>query len=144
GCNVPAAETLQGSAFPTVGTEPLFAGIGDGGNGSDARNGFAYYKAGIGGVFPDRQPRTGRAPGRHDLRIRPRLARDPFDEVKHQRIGGLIHVHRNLPLRSCLASTRSTPFRLRKLRARASPLSSAPRSGSGSAPWRETRWSIFR
>src|SRR5579864_7582123 len=109
------------STFPAVGTEPLFAGSSDGHNHADTSDGVARDITGIGCILPDRQPRARRPPSVDNLRIRPRLTRDPFDEIEHQGIGGLVHVHWSLPLRSCLAWTLSTPPLLRKLRARASP-----------------------
>src|SRR5262245_26204516 len=47
--------------------------------------------AAVDGVLPDRQPWAGGAPGVDHLGIKPRLARDPFDEVEHQCVCRLTH-----------------------------------------------------
>src|SRR5947209_19241915 len=35
-------------------------------------------------VFPDREPGTGRAPGVHDLAVRPGFGTDPFEQIEDQ------------------------------------------------------------
>src|SRR3954452_8772131 len=42
-------------------------------------------------VFPDRQPRTRAPPGFDYLGVKPRSARDPFDEIEHQGVRRLGH-----------------------------------------------------
>src|ERR1700737_2746822 len=79
------------STNATVRAQQLCAAFGDGDDQPKTGDGFALDKTAIDRVLPDRQPRARRAPGRDHLGIKPRLARDPFDEIEHQRICGLSH-----------------------------------------------------
>ena len=60
----------------------------------------------IGGILPDGEPRTGGFPCRDDLRIGARLARDPFDEVQHQRIS---FAHCGIPSAELFATISQPP-----------------------------------
>ena len=41
-------------------------------------------EAAVGGVFPNGEPRAGRAPGVHDFGVRSRFGAEPFEEVEDQ------------------------------------------------------------
>ena len=53
--------------------------------------GLARDIAAIDRILPDRQPRARSSPGLDHLGIKPRLSRDPFDEIEHQRVCRLGH-----------------------------------------------------
>ena len=71
--------------------QQFFARFGHGHDQSGARDRLARDIAAVGRILPDRQPRAGCPPGRDHFRVRPRLAGDPFDEIKHQRIRDFRH-----------------------------------------------------
>ena len=56
-----------------------------------------FEEAAFVGLFPNRQPRTGCAPGIHHVSIWPSFRTDPFQKIEDQGFNGVWHVRVSSP-----------------------------------------------
>src|ERR1700688_4695639 len=82
----PTSSNSRGSAHSAMRAQKFCAALGDRYPDACTRDRLARDVAAIDRVLPDRQPRARGAPGLDHLGIKPRLPRDPFDKIEHQRV----------------------------------------------------------